>query len=451
MRMPSIPGAQQAPGGGQAADAPPGPVARFLQGLGRKINDALAVIIPYVAPIPFLLAVFSRAFSTFYQAPSFQRPMGKGPDEIAVGLTASLIMLGCALPGILMVTVKLLVTGSLHSRQRVRLRSPGAPVPPAGARAAPEDEALAFWNRELEQLGERTSRLARHMRIYSFLATTILSVCAVLVLMPRDSLAAGGSVRGVALSTGAAALVTFVLDTGRMVVRAARRDASVRMFASATQRFLLIVTATVLFSFLALLGDIEWTRGDRTMTWLFLGAAMAFLGDRAALAVGDKVADFLKLPGVAAGRDGSLGRIEGVTAEDAARLSEEGISDVHALAFSSTPKLFLSTPYTLTALCDWQDQALLHVRLGPARAAICREQLLVRGATELMQLARDFVGGKLSKEKRDDLVKLLGLPSEVQLHTVMHQAAADPVAARLAALRTAVPLTLDDEEMESAS
>lgn len=175
------------------------------------------------------------------------------------------------------------------------------------------------------------------------------------------------------------------------------------------------------------------------MRWLLLGAGMAFLGDQAAAAVSNKVADFFKLPRPTAHPDDGLARIEGMTMLNAQRLSEEGITNAHGLAFCSTPKLFLSTPYTLLELCDWQDQALLQVRLGPVRAAVCREQLMVRGATELMALGRDFMSGKLSKEKKDDLVKLLGLASEVQLHTLMHQAAADVVATRLVIFREAVP------------
>lgn len=430
-----------------AEGSTPGPAVHFVALVGRKINDVFAVVLPYVAPLPFLLSVFWRAFTRFWHSSWFWVPIHHGqdghpghPDDLAVGLTALLITIGCALPAILMITIKLLITDSLHSRQRVRLQMPtGAHA--GGARA----EALAFWNQEMDQVDERTSRVSRHLRMYSFLATTVFSSCT-LILLVRFDAGPADAVQSVALAAGSAAMVAFLLDIGRIAVRSARRDASVRMFASATQRFLLIVTAAALLTIVALLGNFAELGKARPMTWIFLGAGMAFLGDRAAIAVGDRVASALKLPRSTVGEDSDLQRVEGITEENAARLGEEGILNLHALAFCSTPRLFLSTPYTLMELCDWQDQALLNVRLGPTKAAICRTQLLIRGATELMRLANEHARKELSDDAKKDLATLLGMPSLAQLDTLMHQAAGDPVAARLISFREAFPETYQEPD-----
>ena len=76
--------------------------------------------------------------------------------------------------------------------------------------------------------------------------------------------------------------------------------------------------------------------------------------------------------------------------EDYARLIEEGVDSVHALAFFPTPRLFFNTRYSLQCICDWQDQALLLTYFGAARAQLFRERLGIRGVPTLVV----FKGGR---------------------------------------------------------
>jgi hypothetical protein len=241
------------------------------------------------------------------------------------------------------------------------------------------------------------------------------------------------------LALGAAVMIAFVTDVGRMLVRAASQDASARMFAWSTKRLLLIVVGTVLLCCLVLLGKADAAIPGGAMSWLLIGAGMAFLGDRAALAVGDRVAGVLGIPSQRRAGEVDLLRVDGITEEEATRLVEEGISTMHTLAFASTLTLFLSTPYTLQQICDWQDQCLLAVRLGPAKAALCREQLLWRGATDAQRSARDLLTNPLFQGKQEEIARILGLASGAQASVVLLQLAEDPIARRLDIYRRTSP------------
>jgi hypothetical protein len=83
--------------------------------------------------------------------------------------------------------------------------------------------------------------------------------------------------------------------------------------------------------------------------------------------------------------------IDGMTEQDILRLAEEGIDSIHALAMASTGALYFATPYTLQRLCDWQDAALLVAYVGQAKAQMCQEKLMVRGATDLQRKAEFLI------------------------------------------------------------
>ncbi len=57
---------------------------------------------------------------------------------------------------------------------------------------------------------------------------------------------------------------------------------------------------------------------------------------------------------------------------------------LHALDFAHAPRLFFRTPYSYEQICDWKDQALLHLLAGP----VCTTLLVqhdIRRATQLCQ------------------------------------------------------------------
>ena len=415
-------------GGAELADATGDPRVTFAQ--IRAYGSSLAARIALLAIALVLLAgVYAQSLSGALRAGSV----------VQRGFGAAVITLGCALPSVLMYCMKVLVVGSLNARVRFRLPLPAER--PAGADAEDArrlDDARRLWHHEVGQFDQRSSRLSQHVHFYGFFCTVALSVAALLIM----GHAAGGADPargGVAVAAAAAAVVAFVTDVSRMVVRAANRDASARMFAWASKRFLLIVLSAVLLGTLVLLGKAEVPLPGGNASWLLLGAGLAFLGDRASQLVGECVAGALGAPPARRGEAGDLARIDGLSEEDVARLAEEGIASVHALAFHATPKLFLATPFTLQQLCDWQDQALLIVRLGIGRAALCRDHLALRGATDAQRLARDYLADRLTPEEKSDLGKVLGLSSTVQASALMRRLAEDPVTARLEIFRRAVP------------
>ena len=66
-----------------------------------------------------------------------------------------------------------------------------------------------------------------------------------------------------------------------------------------------------------------------------------------------------------AGRQQQLTELEGIDLYERTRLSEEGITNVEALAHHDLLDLFLKTRIPATRLIDWVDQAILTMYLGP--------------------------------------------------------------------------------------
>src|SRR4029079_10574670 len=56
-----------------------------------------------------------------------------------------------------------------------------------------------------------------------------------------------------------------------------------------------------------------------------------------------------------------LGRLRGIDEATEARLAEEGISDVHSLAFADAIRLVRNTAFDLRQIVAWMDEALLLV------------------------------------------------------------------------------------------
>ena len=81
--------------------------------------------------------------------------------------------------------------------------------------------------------------------------------------------------------------------------------------------------------------------------------------------------------------------IDGLTEEVGDRLAEEGVDSVHALAFTSTPRLYFSTPFPWERIADWQAQAVLLEELGLARFAKFKEQFPIRSVHEALDMLED--------------------------------------------------------------
>jgi hypothetical protein len=295
----------------------------------------------------------------------------------------------------------------------------------------------------VDQIEDTSARFTQHATFYGFVCVLVLSCTTSLLLKPvvLESLETTQQPHRVPVSVAvvAALAIVFARDIGRMLVRAARRDSSTQMIAWSTKRLIVIVTGTVLLACVSVAGGLQSGVLHGSAMWVLLGAAVAVLGDKAAASIDDRVA---RLVGMAAPRrrEGEdLGLIEGLSEEDVARLAEEGIDSVHALALFPTPKLYFNTPYSLQRICDWQDQCLLHARLGDAKARTFRDQFLVRGAIDAQQLAARLLSGECPTEERDEILKVLGLGGFAQARAALERLSSDEVALRLVIYRNVLP------------
>ena len=442
----SPPASVNAPRGSEieyAADAAPAsvaarPVPAWLQWLRRGWDATKsAVMVALVGSISLLLL-----WVTYARAVSVQ-PHGRTAPAMAI--VAGSAPLVCALPLILTACVGLLVSRSRNARLTYDLstRAAAEHAPAPEMRAACED-AARFWRHERAQGEHTSSRMIQQALFYGFFSTLLLCAAGVVLVAPLLTLtieAKGAPYRvPVAVAIVAAVLTMFARDIGRMLVRAASRDASAQMLAWSSKRLLVVVTVTTLACCILIAGDLNAQLLPRAAHWVLLGAGIAFLGDRATESVTERVAQLVGVPAKVKLDGDSLNQIDGLAEEDCARLAEEGIDGAHALALYSTPKLFFNTPYTLHRICDWQDQALLIARLGQARARVFREQLMVRGAIDAQRLALDLAGDNMPEGERSDVMKILGFSTGPQMRIAMSRLARDEVAARLVVYRAAMPV-----------
>jgi hypothetical protein len=375
-------------------------------------------------------------------------------ERLLVGSAVAAIPL---LPLLLTFCLSRMVTHSLDARLEY---GRGATFEARPSKRSADDAWIArsarrLWSHEAAQVAHAGSRMREHAAIYGFVASWSLCFVAFLLVTAAfarqlDAAAAAGHYRvPFALAVGAAIATTFIREIGRMLVRAANRDSSTPMFAWATKRLLLIISGTLLLCCMAFVVEDLRALIKGTPGWLLLGVGMAVLGDRAVDAVDNRAA---RLLGVAQRRsrddDDDLRRIDGLGDDDLVRLAEEGVDSVHTLAFQSTPKLFFSTPYALHRICDWQDQSLLLVRLGPSRARVFREQLGVRGAIDACHLVEDILALPEGDERAGDMMRLLGFPADAQGRAALERIVADESIARLDVFRRAIPSHKVDAAME---
>jgi hypothetical protein len=80
--------------------------------------------------------------------------------------------------------------------------------------------------------------------------------------------------------------------------------------------------------------------------------------------------------------------IQGITSDDALRLSEEGIADVEHMAKAPVLTLAINTGYNLQRLVDWKDQAYLCCYVGYDISKW--RKLLVRGSLDILGMASQY-------------------------------------------------------------
>ncbi len=111
-----------------------------------------------------------------------------------------------------------------------------------------------------------------------------------------------------------------------------------------------------------------------------------------------------------------LTELEGIDVYDRARLEEEGVTNVEALAHHDLVELMLRTRIPVSRLVDWVDQAILYLYLGGRtregrQARLVMRQNGIRTATDLVTAWRKHADTETHCGRADDahgLAELLG-------------------------------------------
>ena len=253
------------------------------------------------------------------------------------------------------------------------------------------ERAEEIWIYESRRFSESRRMASLHGLIFGLVSSLTLVTCAMVVTPYLFATGPGApdidtSQRAlVAIAVGTASAFAFAIDLGRIVFRVALRDAGAEIFSFATKNAILVVASALLLGTLLCAGLVQIGPNNGTVPlgvpgFIVIGATIAIVGGRAVRFVSDRAASVLGIAASRSAETSDLSQIEGLVEEDIARLAEEGVDSLHALAFIPLPRLLFNTKYGLERLCDWQDQALLLIHVGPAKARLLREHLLVRGA-----------------------------------------------------------------------
>ena len=321
--------------------------------------------------------------------------------------------------------------------------------------------AARQWALELGRARDGLTRIIQYAGFFGFIASAALTSCALILAPSYAADSASGLRYCMALTVSSAVAISFVINLGRIMVRAANKDSSVRMFAWAARGQLMVIASAVLL--VAVLQQSKDPVVQSPGGFILVGAVVAVFGERALQMIADRAAKLIGMPLMGVVGPSDLTKIVGLSEEDISRLAEEGIETVHALALALTPRLHLHTPYPLQRICDWQNQALLLTCLGN-KALLFREQFLVRGATDAQLLADELLrrlnmgigadadpaalgaGGEkrtatcnpftssllsLDQVKLEDLVKILGFGSDAQARVVLGMLSEDENIRRL--------------------
>jgi hypothetical protein len=299
---------------------------------------------------------------------------------------AALVALACLLPNILGYVAAHL-TSAARDLDMPRPNAPDAQPPILETRRFGADE-WSIAREAMRSEWSRTLRISRHAdlhaRIWGFLGTLTISACA--MVLATDGARAEGLAVSVAAAAAAAAAISSLLGFAQVLVRSAAHDASTRMFSCASRDLVTSVVVGVLATFLL--------SGSGHVPALVLGLTAGLFGPRALDPLKQRAASVL---GVKLVQDSpqplSFTMIDGLTEDVGTRLAEEGLDSVHALAFTSTPRLYFSTPYSWERIADWQAQAVLLEELGLARFAKFKEQFPIRSVQDAIDMLddKDFV------------------------------------------------------------
>lgn len=312
---------------------------------------------------------------------------------------------------------------------------------PVSASARAQAEWLWIYERSRAQIRYEAGLLPQ-VAVFGLLSSATLAFCVLGIHLPASQLFSNVTPTPtwhiwVAWTVLATATTSFLLMTGRLLVRIAGNDATTRTFANAARSYGLCVVSGGLLACLTV-SDAD---SGTAQTSIAMGIAVGLLGERAFLAVSNRAAALLGAEPEVVDRGLELRAIEGLGVDDLQRMQEENISSVHALAFVPVPRLFFNSSYNLQRICDWQDQAMLLVYVGVNRARALRDFFQIRGIIDAQRLAS--AQDALPPEVWQQLVACMSFPSETHLRQLFARMASDARIDELRIYRGAV-LRLDE-------
>jgi hypothetical protein len=361
--------------------------------------------------------------------------------ELARSATPSLhrvALVACALPFVLTAMVALLLRGQ-DERATLDLFAPPGP------QDAPhlQQQALALWAIEAESNRKSRGERDGYLLLFGLVTSLALLSSALVFALKLHGAAAPqdppGTMALVVVGIVAGTVMSFAISLGQIVVRAARQDLAPRLVGSASRSILVVILTTAIVIGFSALGT------DKHAIDSYNEAVLAGL---VAGLVGDQLIDAIAataglmtgaVPADDAEDEDAFHFIDGIENEHRQRLAELGITSAHALAYGSTPALFFSTRYDLQEICDWQDQALLVVLAGLARAKEWRPRLGVRGCADARSLAGELLD-PAAQTTLHDLRPTLGYASDADATVALTRIRQSDDIARLAYWSTCSPV-----------
>lgn len=352
----------------------------------------------------------------------------------STGALAGVVWLLCALPYPLSLCAALVVQQRAAGRKLYRFL-PGA-MPGEAFWSELLGRVKKQWDFEAERARDGVQRVVLYAGFLGCITSVTLCLCALLL---SGHLAPVTATRtSLPLTVTAAVCASFAVSIGRIVVRAAQRDGSGKMFAWATRSLLLSILGAMLFVLL-LAQSKEAAFVSSAGGFIAVGIAVALVGEQFLQTIMERASKMLGVAvSVKSASEADIGQLDGLSEEDIVRLAEEGIDNIHALAFVPTPRLYFNTTYSLQRICNWQDQAMLIVTTS-AKASIFRDQMMVFGAMDAQVLAERLMKPTaeppaqtdFSEDDLVDLSKRLGFGTPALARVALHALAEDEVTRRL--------------------
>ncbi len=302
------------------------------------------------------------------------------------------------------------------------------------------DAVQKAWSYERDRYRRSLKRAGWYASAFGTVATLLLAVAALLakwrahVVRALDDGASAGmldaAVLGLAVSVGAAVTTAFAIHFVRILVRLSSHEINARGFSWATRAVVLIAVADA-----GLLIALQaWDAPGKAV---LLGIFVAVAGEHA---IGGLLERAPKVLGLARPDARAPSPLLGLMPpEHVERLEEEGILSLHDLAFTPTARLFFNTPYGLPKICEWQDEALLSVQVGLEHARDLFNQMGIRRATALREVAEAVLGSTCdSTATVHALRSALKLTEDLPLEPMLRSIRGDEAVLRLDVHRRSV-------------